>query len=356
MNFETSIDPELLKDLSHFFLKVNENACINQGWIPDNYLPLDRHGKEIPALNKNTEYFHPVITLDDRMRYICENIVSLDDADLSPGNKICNTIISHFYGARGIHQTLTNIKDPLKAHVDFERIAKGDKIYTDDMREIAHNAKANKVPIWGSTELHTSLQTAGRNFCRNKYDKPEQKIRTFDLAEWVASFITDGTVDDMLKSNSLEETYNILTKHRGIGDYYGYHCSTSNSVNPVLRFDNDDRFCKPGPGARATLDKLFPGISKKEYGNAIIWIRENQKKLFPELEFHENMQNIFANGTQIFNENQDELKVYGTEVGCCQFGVYMHLVANPHLAARRTVARAEDDSVCDGALLELVNF
>ena len=37
-------------------------------------------------------------------------------------NIICNTIISHFYGARGIHQVATREKDLKKALVDFERI------------------------------------------------------------------------------------------------------------------------------------------------------------------------------------------------------------------------------------------
>ena len=349
--FAEKVDMAVIKEFNHFLLKVNQRSCIKEGWIDEEYVGADMDGNIIPALGFDVEYFHPVITMDDRMRYIAENIVTLPDDKLCEHNKICNTIISHFYGARGIHQTLSGIKEPKEANLDFKSISDGDIEYTKHIQKNAKIAKSNGVPLWGTTELHTSIQTAGRNFCRLKYDDKTRPLHPADVAEWVASFISDGTTQKLLDAKGLKSAYDILTTHRGIGEYYGYHCSTSNSVNPGLNWDNDDEFVVPGPGARASVAIIFPGLDKKKYGEAIIWIRKNQKTLFPDLEFHEEMAHIVVGEANIFTCGQNELKCYGTEVACCQFHVYQHLKANPHLAKKRKVARIEDDSVCDAATL-----
>ncbi len=345
--FEQRLDKNVLSEFNHFLNKVNLRTCIEKGWTEDNYLAEDMDGNPCPALEKDVEYFHPVITMDDRMRYIAENIVTLPDSDISPYNKVCNTIISHFYGARGIHQTLTGISDPRKAHVDFEAIDSGDEEYTKHIQKMANHAKRKGTPLWGTTELHTSIQTAGRNFCRRKYGIEDRKMGPADVAEWVASFISDGTVDKLLEAKNLEEGFKILTSQPGIGEYYGYHCATSNSVNPAIKFDQDDPYVRPGPGARETCEKMFPGLNKKLYGDAIVWIRENQEKLL-DVDFHPNMANIEANGKLVFENDQNELKCYGTEVAFCQFSVFLHLKENPSLAKKRKVARVQQDGDCAG--------
>jgi hypothetical protein len=65
------VNMEVVKDIGRFFNKVNERALYNMG-IVDTY---DSEGDD--ALGESVEYFHPQITLDDRMRYIMENIVYL---------------------------------------------------------------------------------------------------------------------------------------------------------------------------------------------------------------------------------------------------------------------------------------
>lgn len=349
--FEELVDKELIKEFGFFLNKVNQKACMEKGWIEGEWEAVDMEGNPCPAMGFDVEYFHPVITMDDRMRYIAEHIVSKDY--VSPRNRVCNTIISHFYGARGIHQTLTEVEDPNFAHVDFQRIADGDMEYTRELQEKANRARKNKKPLWGTTELHTSLQTSARNYCREKYNDPDRGAEPLNVAEWVANFITDGTIDKMLASTSIKNTFEILTAKRGIGEYYGYHCATSNSVNPMLKYDNDEEFVRPGPGACMTISRLFPGLDKRRYGDAVIWIRKNQKTLFPDLEFHPNMANIIVDGKPIFEINQNELKCYGTEVACCQFSVFLYLKENPHLAAKRKVARVQDTGVCAGGLSDL---
>ena len=330
------VDYDVVNDISFFFKKINERSLYLMG-IYDSY---DDEG--INALNLSVEYFHPQITLDDRMCYIAKHIVF---ADTSYHNIICNTIISHFYGARGIHQVITKEKNPELAIVDFERILK-DNSYRIKLRKNLELAKEMNIPIYGSTELRTSLFDSANSFVSKKYSI-ERNSHPGNIMEWVAGFIERGITTKMKNVNSLKEMYGIISSIEGIGQYYGYHCSTSNSVNPNININHDERFCVPGPGARKTLDMLFKGITKKQfdYGDRVIWFRENQVKLIGKLYLHESTHNIVVNGRKIFKDEQDELKTYGCEVGLCQYGIYDRLKNNDNLVSRRKVARLEEKTM-----------
>ena len=347
--YKKYLDQKSLSDFEHFLNKVNERWEFQYG------LCSSYNDGGDPALGAEVEYFGFLVTADDRLRYIMENIVSLPDSKLSQENKICNTIISHFYGARGIHGLMTGIKDPKEANVDFVRIAT-DPAYLAHIKTQALKSKKGGSKFYGSTELHTSLQTAARNFCRVKYNAPDRPIELTDILEWIASWTQDDTIDRILKVKSLQEMFNLLREKPGVGEYYGYHCATSNSVNPALKFQHDEKFCAPGPGARGSLDLIFKPlkdsgtVKKMPYGDLTIWMRDNQKTLFKPISVHKFFHNYEVNGKKIFEDEQDELKVYTMEVALCQYGVYCRLRDNPHLISKRKVARAEDDSVCDLAV------
>lgn len=341
MNYLNYLDPTLLKDFERFLVHVNARTMKQYG-ITQEY---DDGGD--PALGETVEYFHFAITCDDRMRYIMENIVTAPG--LSERNKVGNTIISHFYGARGIHTLLTGEVDPSKAHVDFERVGYRNDAYLKSIKDCIDHYRTEKQKFYGTTELHTSIQTAARNFCRVKYNEPNRESSFLDIVEWIADWTVNGTIDHILSNiTSLKDMYHYLRLQPGVGEYYGYHCATSNSVNPSLPFNHDERFCVPGPGARATLDELFKPLKtvmpKLPYGDLVICLRDNQaslfdpKKIAPHPVFHNF---TTSSGITIFKEAQDELKTYGTEVACCQFNVYLRLRANPHLIDNRQVARVD---------------
>lgn len=343
MDFGNYLDSKLLGDFERFLRKVNERTEKTFG------LRASYDDEGDPALGDDVEYFHHCITADDRMRYIMSNIVTVPA--LSEKNKIGNSIISHFYGARGIHTLMSGIMDPQLAHVDFERVGAGDVAYTEHLRANAKAYHAQGQKFYGTTELHTSLQTAGRNFCRVKYNDPTRAANLLDIVEWISSWAVDGSLDHILsKVTSLNDMYTYLKTKNGIGEYYGYHCATSNSVNPILPFNHDEKFCAPGPGAKETLAELFKPLEiafpkkKFPYEDLVIYIRENQTKLFdvskitPHVFFH----NYQVGGQNIFKDPQNELKVYGTEVACCQFSVYLRLRSNPHLISKRKIARVKD--------------
>ena len=115
-----SYDKDIMKDFNHFLKKINTRACINYGFINEDYVNINRHGEVDHGLGRDVEYFHPTITLDDRMRYIGTVIAQ---QDMSPFNILGNGIISHFYGARGCHMAVTGSNDPNDCFVDFDRLA-----------------------------------------------------------------------------------------------------------------------------------------------------------------------------------------------------------------------------------------
>lgn len=323
---------EVVDRIGYFFNKVNERSELNYGYRNS----YDSGGDE--ALGETVEYFHPHILYDDRMRYIMDNIVL---SDMSMDNIICNTIISHFYGARGIHQILTRNPDPKTALVDFERLLK-DKEYETEIRKNIDDAISLGLGVYGTTELRTSLYGASNTWVAETRGT-ERNADKINILLWVAGFIPRGITRQMAGVKSLSEMFDILTKIEGVGSYYGYHCSTSNSVNPNIPINHDERFCVPGPGARMALDMMFGEGCKIPHGDRVIWFRENYKDLIGEIPLNKNEWNKVVNGVKIFTEDQNELKTYGCEVGLCQFGVYTRLSNNSNLINKRKVARVDEN-------------
>lgn len=327
-------DVEKFKDFKYFVGEVNKRAEWQKGL-------RESYDYEEYALNPDTEYFHPMITYDDRMVYIAENIVGLPDEQLSMYNKIGNTIISHFYGARGIHQIATRENDPKKAHVDFENYFKsGEREFVRRNLELAGPAG---LPVYGSTELRTSLYGASNQYQLERFGDKE-RVHPGNIMDWVAGLGEQGMFEEMMNSNSIGETFNILTKHRGIGSYYGFHCSTSNSINPKLNWSNDENFVKPGPGAQYTLGLLFPKATGKQItsGDLVVWFRHNQKFFgFGDIKIHESAHNVLDhNGNKILEKDQTEMMTYGSEVGMCQYGIFCKLRNDKKATDRRRVSRA----------------
>lgn len=329
-------DPAVMQDFNWFLRKVNQRACIAQKFIKEKYEARNRNGDIDHGLGFDVEYFHPTITLDDRMRFIIEKIAPLQD---SLSNIIGNTLISHFYGGRGVHFLVSGKQG---VFVDFDR-AETDSAYVATLRANLDQAKKKGQPIWGTTELHTSIQTASRNFCRQKYGDPNRQFHPVDVIEWVASFKTQGLINELQTAQHIEDAYRALRKLPGIGEYYGFHGAASTSVLPQLAYHHDQRFVAPGPGAVYTIEQLWPNAPKKLHAEAVYFLREqgDQIGLTKNVDFHEKAYNI---GTT-FAHPQDGLKYYGTEVVCCQFGVYLQIRNDPKKCAARRVARVKTETI-----------
>lgn len=328
----------LMKEFNWFLYKINQRSNIEHKFSNEIYENVDMFGNEDFGLHYDVEYFHPTITLDDRMRFIATKIAT---SNMSFMNIIGNTLISHFYGARGIHFLVSGEQD---VFVDFDRIHENDQDYIKFLRNNLDNAKANKQPIWGTTELHTSIQTASRNYCRKKYNDENRLFHPIDVCEWVASFKNDYFLDRIYECNHMKDIYNLLREQPGIGEYYGFHGAASTSILPHVKYHHDQRFVAPGPGAVYTIKLLWPNVPKKLYGEAIYFLREQSKEigLIDNVVFHENAYNFDIDNKKLFNDNQDSLKYYGTEVLSCQFGVYLQIRKDKKACFRRRVARSND--------------
>jgi len=340
VDFKRDLDRSIIPQIERFWTKVNERTLHAMG--VSGYETYGTEGDE--ALGESVEYFHFSICADSRMRYIGENLVLNDDPGLTPENKLCNAVITHLYGGRRINTIFTGITDPKRAILDFTRLH-SDPEYVSHIVENAAYAKSHGYKFYGTTELHTSLQTAARNYCRSKYSDPGRSASNTDILEWVASWRHNGVLAQLLNSRNLEGAFEIIRSLPGIGAYYGYHLGVDSSLFPFTRFNHDEPFCVPGGGCQKTLKQLFPNLSqstKFPYGEAVVWIEQNQKDLFPNLKFHPALWNIEANGKKVFPFDQNKLMVYGIEVGLCQFGVYQHLKVNPALIERRKVGSDPD--------------
>lgn len=334
----SNYNKELMEEFNWFLYKVNQRANIQLGYSNEVYESVNRRGFNDYGLGEDVEYFHPTITLDDRMRFIGQDIASLDTSLM---NIVGNTFISHFYGGRGVH-FLASGEDGV--FVDFDKIADNDQTYIQFIRSNLDKAISNKQPIWGTTELHTSIQTSGRNFCRKKYNEPDRKFHAVDVCEWVASFRDTGFLERMQQCNHMSEIYTLLREQPGIGHYYGFHGAASSSVLPQMKYHHDQRFVSPGPGACLTIQYLWPASPKKLWAEAIYYMRENAEEigLTKDVVFHPKAFNIIkSDGTNLFEYKQDSLKYYGTEVLACQFGVYLHIREDEKACARRRVARVK---------------
>lgn len=325
------ISLEVAEDCAFFFKKLNDRSKYKHGYI-DEY---DDEGE--PALGLEVDYFHPQETQDDLMLNIMRNIVL--NPLISPESRVCNTIISHFYGGRGIHQTMVGQQETSKGVVNFERLV-SDPQYREDIRYNLKLADDLGLPIYSKTELRTSLfGSANRYVLENFGEKSKDKI---NLLLWIASFIENGVTSRILHSQSLEDVYNALTSLPGVGRYYGYNSGVANSLNPAVNAYHDEPFCVPGPGCQKTLDMLFGADCKIDYGKRVVWFRHNYEDFIGKFDLHPSSYNVVVDGIEIFKEPQDTLKVHGCEVALCQYGVFDRLRSEPHLAKRRVVPRLDD--------------
>lgn len=325
-----SLNQSVMDDLGIFIHKVIRQGHYNNDLIDD-------YTWDEPALAPEVAYFNPQLTLEAGAQRIAKYIVQ---ADISLEEKICNTLVKHFYGPTEIHQILTREKDPKKALIDFARLHE-DREYAREINDNLEHAVSLGIPVYDTTAVRTSLFGEANSFVTKKHGLAERNKDRVNLLIWIASFLYDGTVDKIRESKTLRESFNTLTALAGVGNYYGYHNSITNSINPQIHFSHDDRFTVAGPGAKATLTKLF-GKVKVSHDDQIIWFRENYEEFIGPIEVDPRAHNLSAGDGLCFAEPQDGLKTSGTEVALCQFGVYTRLRDNPHLIGRRRIPQFQD--------------
>ncbi|AAQ81551.1 hypothetical protein 44RRORF233c [Aeromonas phage 44RR2.8t] len=338
--------------------------------------------------NKPVPYFHPNRSFHDEIIWLNEHLYFRTDVSFE--DKLINSAIVKFYGPSRTLDIITGSADDIPYLVNTgSRYIHFDKMETDPeykytlMKNI-EVAFSKGQKIWGTTELRTSLQTASRNFARqnpspidvrgvicpvNKtvliapnLDTSERKMRASDMIHWLHALAygrapgqSQGWIDFYKAKPTMSESYWFLNQLRGMGPYYCYHFSSNLCRMPGVgdaglieaefkaefdrlgvthgKMDENADFVMAGPGACATLERLWPGvpINAETTTKMLLAIRDNQEDFYEIKEAEDKRYHKEATEMGYFT-------TFGCEIACCQFNVFTRLSENWQAAVGRANA------------------
>ena len=368
-----SMDPTTAKDLSLFieemnrrehWVRIEENGDFDD-YVSQGYNHIDEYGHGFVAESSPVPYFAPNRSHHDEIIWLNRNLYYNEDATFE--DRLINSAIVKFYGPSKTLEIIT--KGTPYPFVKYDLLKDDDYLWS--LMANIELAFAAKTRVWGTTELRTSLQTASRNYARERVtpiDKKsishpitrnllmiktgkDRKMRVSDMIFWIA-----GMADDWIAFYSskpdMEASFNFLTSYRGIGNYYGYHFSSNLARMPEIgaapliekeflteftnlqvqhgNIDENSDYVMAGPGAMKTLEELFPNfkINTDSSQRILVAARDNQ----PE---------FFGIRNQAIHEAVSELgqfTTFGCEIACCQFSVFQRLRSNLKMATSRAKA------------------
>lgn len=290
----------------------------------------------IRALAPDVMYFQSLVLAPSDRRMLARDIIGV--SHLSPEDKVCNASLSYWYGPTYILTYITGVTDTAKAHIDFDRVY-SDQAYVDTLRENIAFARKHGHPIWTTTELHTSIQTEGRNYCRLKYNDPNRKADSLDIVEWIAHLKQQGWASKVIAAPTLVAAYEAYCEPRGVGPYFGGNSIMMAANLREAAYSHEENFCAPGGGAINTLEYLFEPLKvagyKLNHLRLLQWLTDEQERLMPSLKVPVEFQNLDGWTGKILKKDQLRYTANSFEVGCCQFSVYRKFLEQPDAIKRR---------------------
>ena len=339
------MDKDVLQDLVDFNNEFNKRECFvrvaKAGSFIDYYKDNHYNHKEkwadgFVVNGMPIPYFHPNRSYHDEIIWLNNNIYY---TDVSFQDKLLNSAIVKFYGPSRTLEIITN--DTGLSYINFDKFDE-DEAYKKKLLSNIENANG---PIWGTTELRTSLQTASRNYARALEGDETRKMKSSDMIVWINSMKKDW-VDFYSKKPDMKESFEFLTGYKGIGTYYGYHFSSNLCRMPEIghrdlievhypdltiehgNLSEDDENVYAGVGSSKTLRRLLPKevpCNLKTCKKALLALKKYQKELFePEL--------------LMYTNELEKYTSFGIEIACCQFNVFSSIKDNKHMATRRAKA------------------
>lgn len=88
---------------------------------------------------------------------------------------------------------------------------------------------------------------------KNEYKGKPKHLFHLELLKWI---VRSGIIHRILKSKTMEETYNILREVNSFGPFLAYQLATDINYSPYTFFDENE-FVVPGPGALSGIRKCF---------------------------------------------------------------------------------------------------
>lgn len=317
-------DENVLERLSFFLEEVLKREKKVIEGAPYDYVQPDE------ALHPEIKYWSPNHTTHHDLQWLLQCVYN---DDVSFTNQVMNTLVVKFFGPNEcILNCLGEEQFRPGLVIDFERLPQ-DKDYLKFIHENLLAARAMKKPMWGTYELHTSLQTAAKHHAGHS--------DWSNMIEWIASMKDNLVTFYQRKDVTMEDSFNKLCEYRGIGAYYGYNTSIKLARIKGVAITEDEEFVVAGSGATKTLNELYPNMKKDKVTppDVLRYLRDNQSTIFgidfsqytdvlrQELKPHEANKKLL----------EDRMTIFGIEVTCCQFSVYNRFLENPDLIDRRKV-------------------
>ena len=348
-NLIDAVEPEKLSDFRTFIKELNER----ERWVRfdkagsfNEYKVKGKHGWGFSIDGNAVPYFHPNRSFHDEIIWLNERLFYDPTATLA--DKVINAGIVKFYGPSRTLEIITE-------NTPWGYV-KADEFFSNEdyQLQLCSNMENSKEKIYGTTELRTSLQTAARNYGRahgSSYDvvMPEtlesrlvRKIRRSDILNWFR-YIGPMFVEYYQTKPTMRGSFDHLTSHRGIGNYYGYHFSSNLARMPEVgtlvregskigNLSEDDPFVIAGVGAASSLEYLFGKGNAKRNQSLIQEIRHNQDEWFDFKSSDGSAQNAkLVTELGFFTH-------FGIEISLCQWGVYRRIRENRKMAANRAKA------------------
>ena len=287
------------------------------------------------AMRPEVSYWNPNRSKHAEV-YWLENYVF--KPEISSINKICNAMAVKFVGRPTLTLKACDTHDYNKI-IDFEKY-KSDLKYYEWINNNLDNDKWN-IPVWGTTQLQTSLQTAARNYVREVDKTPTIKFKLSHMIRWISHLNNLGMTDIVTNPNNrLRDVVYWLKEFRGIGPYFSYHppCNFSRDKD-LPHIDENDDICTIGPGAKRGLEYVWPDVKftnnniMEEY---ILSVRDYQHEFF---EFKNDDQEYYKMNL----ERGGNLTTFGTEITFCQFSVFLDIKDNPIAQQKRMLPLRFDE-------------
>jgi hypothetical protein len=319
-----------LEEFKHFLRAMNARGLAD--WYGKPY------ETDEPQLSSGVMYFSPVLLAPCDRREIAKNIVGIPNEVLSVENKVLNCTLSYLYGPSLTYTFVSGKAKPEEAHIHFDRLYE-DPEYVQEVKDNIAYARSQGHTMWTTYELHTSVQTASRNYYRTRYNDPTHKACDSDLLEWLASFLHDGTVDRILSAPTLQAGYDALTSVRGIGPYFGGNSILMIANMRETAYTHEEPFCAPGGGSIRTLNYLFEDFFKAggrmRPEQMIAWFWEHQDVLLDGVVIPQEFHNMEVSYGKLLAKDQTNYTCNSLEVGMCQFSVYCKFKQEPEAMKRR---------------------
>jgi hypothetical protein len=329
-NLSKYINRQRLDEFRHYLREMNKRSLAD--WYGHKYEASE------PQLSSDIMYFSPLVLAPSDRREIAKHIVGIPNSVLPVEDKVLNCTLSYLYGPTAIYHYLSGKSNPADAHIHFDRVYH-DPEYVTELRENIAYARLHGHKMWTTYELHTSVQTAGRNYCRVKYNDPDRKASDLDVVEWLASLRYDGTVDRILNAKTLQDGYDQLTSVRGIGPYFGGNSILMIANLAETEYTHDEPFCAPGGGAIRTINYLFEDFFKAGHKmkpeKIIAWFAEHQAELLEDVTVPSEFANMDVSYGKLLKNDQTVYTCNSFEVAMCQFSVYCKFKEDPEAMKRR---------------------